>query len=671
MKFETEQPNPGSSRLGATSSGGTLRRISISVISALLLILGVNPLPASSDERVGLQVSRPLVVMGSPSTLSPTITNVLESSSYDWNAYKYQIVVPNDLSVSVSYSVIQSSTMECAGTRSGSGSLSTCSGYLNRGVNVLHGGTLIGQMLNTNLSLVGHSAEEFQVSITGWVDSDGNQRISPFEPKTPLSVVEFIPSSKLASSINFEVDPPGRHSGSIQGWIGDSSGREGWGQGLSQVLNLQNFRVFVERCVSTSGDCVINSYSPSLELNNQLRSYRFNMLDEWVGFDKTKITLVHLDTPDHFTVMATRQFDYSGVRAASARTGVKGSVEQTAPRLPLPTGANERVTYIPDTSPSFEYNARFFGPSGQPLVNEIVDIRLESTHRISIAGLTVDGRPVDTLLDGSLNSSRDVIWFQRRTDSDGGVVLKFEDTRPTIWSSVLIDAQVRGFEAHQFNRGGYRERVVWQPSRRALTVSPSSHNSGRDLNLRVQLIGPVTYASNPPIVEFVSSENLVFQNSFMRMPVMDVSAASGAIEVTNRLRVRMSSFTSGSETVRVRVKHAGVSYESSLVVTFDGMKGTLNIPAASSGTSSDASGSQTQGVKQVKTFIGSFNGRWSVRVENATGAPVSVKVGGKWHRFNAVSDNQTFSRKSLAGTTLPVAVYVNGVLENVATITVR
>jgi hypothetical protein len=76
-------------------------------------------------------------------------------------------------------------------------------------------------------------------------------------------------------------------------------------------------------------------------------------------------------------------------------------------------------------------------------------------------------------------------------------------------------------------------------------------------------------------------------------------------------------------------------------------------------------------VPEVNAVIGSFNGRWAVRVENAKGSVVSVKVGGRWVKFTALNDNYLFSRKSTVGATLPVAVYVNGQLENVATITIK
>ena len=76
-------------------------------------------------------------------------------------------------------------------------------------------------------------------------------------------------------------------------------------------------------------------------------------------------------------------------------------------------------------------------------------------------------------------------------------------------------------------------------------------------------------------------------------------------------------------------------------------------------------------VPEVSAVIGSFNGRWAVRVENAKGAVVSVKVGSRWVKYTSLNDNYLFSRKSRVGATVPVAVYVNGTLENVATITIK
>jgi hypothetical protein len=74
---------------------------------------------------------------------------------------------------------------------------------------------------------------------------------------------------------------------------------------------------------------------------------------------------------------------------------------------------------------------------------------------------------------------------------------------------------------------------------------------------------------------------------------------------------------------------------------------------------------------EVNAVIGSFNGRWAVRVENAKGSTVVIKVGGKWYKATATSDNFVFSRKSKVGASVLVKVWVAGDLQNEQTITVK
>ncbi len=74
---------------------------------------------------------------------------------------------------------------------------------------------------------------------------------------------------------------------------------------------------------------------------------------------------------------------------------------------------------------------------------------------------------------------------------------------------------------------------------------------------------------------------------------------------------------------------------------------------------------------EVNAVIGTFNSRVAVRVENAKGAAVSVKVGARWFKYTSLNDNYLWSIRSAKGRTVAVAVYVNGTLENVATITVK
>jgi hypothetical protein len=74
---------------------------------------------------------------------------------------------------------------------------------------------------------------------------------------------------------------------------------------------------------------------------------------------------------------------------------------------------------------------------------------------------------------------------------------------------------------------------------------------------------------------------------------------------------------------------------------------------------------------EVTAVIGSFNGRVAVRVENAKGSTVSVKIGKSWYKYSAISNNYLQSWKSRKGASVAVSVYVDGELQNVQTITVK
>ena len=69
--------------------------------------------------------------------------------------------------------------------------------------------------------------------------------------------------------------------------------------------------------------------------------------------------------------------------------------------------------------------------------------------------------------------------------------------------------------------------------------------------------------------------------------------------------------------------------------------------------------------------IGSFNGRVAVRVENAKGSTISVKIGRSWYKYSALNNNYLQSWKSRKGASVAVSVYVDGELQNVQTITVK
>ena len=73
----------------------------------------------------------------------------------------------------------------------------------------------------------------------------------------------------------------------------------------------------------------------------------------------------------------------------------------------------------------------------------------------------------------------------------------------------------------------------------------------------------------------------------------------------------------------------------------------------------------------VSALVSSSNGQWVVRVDNASGLEVSVRVGTRWLKSTASSDSFTISGKAQAGTTVPVRVWVAGDLITEQKITIK
>ncbi|MEY5023927.1 MAG: hypothetical protein RL569_840 [Actinomycetota bacterium] len=124
---------------------------------------------------------------------------------------------------------------------------------------------------------------------------------------------------------------------------------------------------------------------------------------------------------------------------------------------------------------------------------------------------------------------------------------------------------------------------------------------------------------------------------------------------------------SGEATVTVLL---GSADEGSVVITatYDA-DGTGTAKAAVTATKTVAVAPAA--AAEVNAVIGSFNGRWAVRVENAKGSTVVIKVGGNWYKVTAASDSFVFSRKSRKGASVLVKVWVAGDLQNEQTITVK
>jgi len=113
----------------------------------------------------------------------------------------------------------------------------------------------------------------------------------------------------------------------------------------------------------------------------------------------------------------------------------------------------------------------------------------------------------------------------------------------------------------------------------------------------------------------------------------------------------------------------GLAFVKVLVGTSD--LGKVFAITAKNTTTITASATGTVAYPAVNAVVGTFQGRWAVRVENAMGSVVTVKAGGNWYTYIATSDNYLFSRQSKVGAEVPVTVWVDRVKVKTQTITVK
>ncbi|MFM2023248.1 MAG: hypothetical protein RIR89_640, partial [Actinomycetota bacterium] len=133
----------------------------------------------------------------------------------------------------------------------------------------------------------------------------------------------------------------------------------------------------------------------------------------------------------------------------------------------------------------------------------------------------------------------------------------------------------------------------------------------------------------------------------------------------------------------ITLASTGVGYllNTSGTTTADGSYTTKLLLGSNDTGSAVISATATIGGKKVtktvtvavgpKVVVGSFQGRWAVRVQNAKGSTVSVRVAGKWVTFTPKTDNFLFSRPSVKGKSLAIGVWVDGTKRAAQTITVK
>ena len=180
----------------------------------------------------------------------------------------------------------------------------------------------------------------------------------------------------------------------------------------------------------------------------------------------------------------------------------------------------------------------------------------------------------------------------------------------------------------------------------------------------------------------------------MTFDVSSMESGRAAIVTGTLIDLNGNPVDTPADRIALTVTGTGATYVGSLTTQTDAngrfqvallsgtnQTGTITITAVYSPTATAAAADKvtkvhtvsvvTPAAPEVNAVIGSFSGRWAVRVENAKGSVVSVKAGNRWVKFSALNNNYLFSRKSVVGRTIAVSVWVDGELQNSQTITIK
>lgn len=450
------------------------------VIGVILTIVmaGVLPVPSWADVRLTLTASKEIVVQGSSTSLR---LGDFYSETYDWKVLKFEVLQQSGKLHEINYSVSTSPLVACTGFPSGTGSqVRNCAGKIQPiHRTVIAAGVPLESRSQANLTLVSEASVEFQVGVRAWLDLDGDDEISAYEPSSNVTEVQFIKIESLDAFLDFHVDPPLLNKTSTTAWLSDSTGFTQVGQNVLDSMDVSRLAVFTTVCTwfcSTSETLAKFSSSP------QLDSYRFDV-GGLGGVPSTyEFKLIYKQEGLNPYVLASKKFDYSARMVGAFSTNVVGrSISNYAGVGGPSSDGTERWRQLPTSQTAFTYSATVLAPDGKPLKNFPVVIRVDASGTKDNGDIEING-----LSSGVTNL--DQIWLDAITNSDGRIEIGINNPTPRHWDSVLVEVRAEGWRAWERGSTGRSERVLWlgqvpqTPELLALATSAKSV-----LNVRVRV----------------------------------------------------------------------------------------------------------------------------------------------------------------------------------------
>lgn len=519
-------------------------------VAVLLVSFGLQAQGNALDSRINLSVSRNLALAGTNVVFSPS-QSVGERNSYSWDGFKYEIQRVGVSRSVLSGSLSQKSFGQCPDLVSVGNSTSrncTFQSPLDRIVIGAPGDSNVGNPL----SLTSMGSDALSVRVRAWLDLDGDNRPSAFEPISLWRSVSFISADLARPYVNFEVSPPLLGDRSLEAYIADG-GNPSFGSGLFSLTDVNNLRVRLVSCDAL--ECDSSIVAGVFQPHPQFQSYLFTgqKTNWYVGRYRAELLYVSDGNDDY--VLAEREFNYQARSVASVSATVTASdvtVERPLGQiLPFPW---EQAYRLPTSQNSFKYLAHVSDTSGKPVSGAEVHIYIDLKELASQTSLFADGVRLQS-------AARDQVIITRVSDEEGSVSVEFTSENPSKDDVISIELSTQGFRGQEYLGTAGRQIVYWKQEPEATMVLTGGQSSaGASTNLTVKILTDSGPLANSTVI-FSAKEPLNLGRT--------TALTNGTGEATTTLNLSHMAVGSGSAEVEAMAVYGGEVISSSFMVAWD------------------------------------------------------------------------------------------------------
>lgn len=526
---------------------------------------------AFADNRLTISASSSIVLQGTPSTFTPTVSAVTENSSYDWSNFKWEISNNLGQVSEATAQVWQLNTAPCSGSVSGaSGSYRYCTTAINGSRSIFSAATSYANASSATLKVSANQGSG-AMRIRSWLDRNGNNQIDPYEPSSTNATLQVLDPSQAKPFLNFQIEPPTQSDNVLRASV-TSGSVIGTNNAITGLVDPAKLSIQLNQCGILVCSAVLGS--TTWVPHPQVLSYEFSSEQRIAPNSRFGAQLIYTKSPSEKFVLATKEFDYTSNTPGSLETSVSApSGLAFKSEFNLPHSEPRQKTYIADGPLStFVYSALLKDRFGAPLAGKQVFLAFDLRDVTNHEGVLVNGQQIS-------RTDQDLVYLSRTSDENGKVTLNVTYSNHGWLDRIGIDAIVNGLHSWEFPGGG-QELITWDNARNrviglSFSKASSVNESNRFLTARASVSDREGRVTNGERVIF-GGESPIFVDD----PVQVLSNGAAS---TN---VRLSSILeeTGSAVLRAQIVGESGIVESQALISWTNYGETITgslIPGAS------------------------------------------------------------------------------------------